>query len=98
MARALSHRPGVGWNRVKKSLAPELYLPHPAAIRGGWIYIMTNKPNGVLYIGVCADIVARVGQHREGRGSAFCKRYNLTRLVYAELSRRLTKRSTAKRQ
>jgi len=51
---------------------------------GGWIYIMTNKPRGVLYVGVTADIAARVHQHREGRGSDFCRRYNLTRLVHAE--------------
>lgn len=38
----------------------------------------------VLYTGVCADIVARVAQHREGKGSTFCKRYNLIRLVHAE--------------
>ncbi|HEV7660051.1 MAG TPA: GIY-YIG nuclease family protein [Allosphingosinicella sp.] len=53
-------------------------------MRGGWVYIMTNKPGGVIYIGVCADIVARVAQHRDGKGSAFCKRYNLKRLVYVE--------------
>ena len=53
-------------------------------MKGGWVYIMTNKRRGVLYIGVCADIVARVAQHRDGTGSAFCKRYNLKRLVYVE--------------
>ncbi|HEV2818803.1 MAG TPA: GIY-YIG nuclease family protein [Allosphingosinicella sp.] len=53
-------------------------------MKGGWVYIMTNKPHGVLYAGVCADIVERVAQHREGKGSNFCKRYNLTRLVLAE--------------
>ncbi|HYJ53799.1 MAG TPA: GIY-YIG nuclease family protein [Allosphingosinicella sp.] len=53
-------------------------------MKGGWVYIMTNKPHGVLYTGVCADVVERVAQHRAGTGSTFCKRYNLTRLVYAE--------------
>ena len=53
-------------------------------MKGGWVYIMTNKPDGTLYVGVCADIVARVAQHRDGTGSAFCKRYNLKRLVYVE--------------
>jgi len=51
---------------------------------GAWVYIMTNKPRGVPYIGVTADIAARVTQHREGSGSKFCRKYNLTRLVYAE--------------
>ncbi len=52
--------------------------------RGGWTYIMTNRPRGVLYIGVTADLAARVTQHRERTGSAFCRKYNLTRLVHAE--------------
>jgi len=51
---------------------------------GGWVYIMTNKPGGVLYIGVAADLATRVVQHRNGEGSSFCRRYNLTRLVLAE--------------
>jgi putative endonuclease len=53
-------------------------------MRGGWVYIMTNKPRGVLYTGVAADIVERVAQHRAGTGSTFCRRYNLKRLVLAE--------------
>ncbi|MGS1015883.1 GIY-YIG nuclease family protein [Allosphingosinicella humi] len=53
-------------------------------MNGGWVYIMTNKPGGVLYVGVTADIAARVHQHRIGEGSTFCRRYNLQRLVLAE--------------
>jgi putative endonuclease len=50
----------------------------------GWTYIMTNKPRGVLYTGVAALLGQRVQQHRDGKGSKFCARYNLTRLVLAE--------------
>ena len=53
-------------------------------MRGGWLYIMTNKPQGVLYTGVTAHLAARVQQHRTGRGSAFCRRYGLDRLVFAQ--------------
>ncbi|NQX95987.1 MAG: GIY-YIG nuclease family protein [Erythrobacter sp.] len=49
-----------------------------------WVYIMTNKRDGVLYIGVTADLPARISQHKQGKGSAFCRRYGLDRLVYAE--------------
>jgi len=45
---------------------------------------MTNKARGVLYIGVTSDLAARVEQHRSGAGSAFCRKYNLNRLVLAE--------------
>ena len=49
-----------------------------------WVYIMSNRKDGVLYIGVTSDLSRRIVQHREGTGSAFCRRYGLTRLVYAE--------------
>jgi len=53
-------------------------------MHGGWTYILTNKPNGVLYIGVTSDLAARMAQHRAGTGSSFCRRYGLKRLVLAE--------------
>ena len=53
-------------------------------MKGGWVYIMTNKPRGVLYIGVTSDLPARILQHRNRQGSAFCRKYGLDRLVYAE--------------
>jgi len=53
-------------------------------MQGGYVYIMTNKPFGVLYTGVSADLPARVWQHRNGLGSKFCKRYNCDKLVFAE--------------
>ena len=53
-------------------------------MRGGWTYVMTNHVRGVLYVGVTADLPARVPQHREGKGSAFCRKYKLRRLVLAE--------------
>lgn len=51
---------------------------------GGWVYIMSNGPHGTLYIGVTANLHARIWQHREGTGSEFCKKHGLTRLVYVE--------------
>lgn len=51
---------------------------------GGWTYILTNKPHGVLFIGVTSNIAARMVQHRAGTGSSFCRRYGLKRLVLAE--------------
>ena len=51
---------------------------------GGWVYIMTNRRNGTLYIGVTSDLLRRIWEHREGVGSSFVRRYGLTRLVYCE--------------
>jgi putative endonuclease len=35
-------------------------------------------------VGVAADIIQRVAQHRARAGSKFCRKYNLSRLVYVE--------------
>ncbi len=53
-------------------------------IHGGVVCIMTNRPFGVLYIGVTADLVARIHQHKTGQGSKFCRRYGLDQLVLVE--------------
>ena len=50
----------------------------------GWVYIMADRYRGAMYIGVTAYLASRIMQHRSGKGSDFCKRYGLIRLVYAE--------------
>ena len=52
--------------------------------KGGWVYLMTNRRNGTLYLGVTANLAARAWQHREGVVEGFTKRYGLTRLVWYE--------------
>jgi len=52
--------------------------------KGGWVYILANRKNGALYTGVTSDIAARMVQHREGKGSAFCREHGIDRLVYLE--------------
>lgn len=53
-------------------------------MHGGWVYIMTNRPNGTLYVGVTSALVRRVWEHREGVAEGFTKRYGLKLLVYFE--------------
>jgi putative endonuclease len=50
----------------------------------GWVYIMTNRPNGTLYVGVTSNLPQRVWQHREGVIEGFTKQHGLKRLVYFE--------------
>jgi putative endonuclease len=52
--------------------------------KGGWVYIMTNRRNGTLYLGVTSDLARRAWQHREGRIDGFTKQYGLKYLVYYE--------------
>jgi putative endonuclease len=49
-----------------------------------WVYIMTNRANGTLYVGVTSDLSRRVEQHRKGLVAGFTRRYGLKRLVHAE--------------
>jgi len=51
---------------------------------GGWVYIMTNRLNGTLYVGVTSDLARRVWEHRESVADGFTKRYGLRRLVHSE--------------
>jgi putative endonuclease len=55
-----------------------------ARMAEGWVYIMTNRPNGTLYVGVTDNLARRAWEHREGVADGFTKRYGLKRLVYAE--------------
>jgi putative endonuclease len=51
---------------------------------GGWVYIVTNRPNGTLYVGVTSHLARRAWEHREGAVDGFTQRYRLKRLVWAE--------------
>ncbi len=53
-------------------------------MRVGCVYIVTNRPNGILYTGVTSNIARRAYEHRESLIEGFTKRYGLTRLVYFE--------------
>lgn len=48
------------------------------------VYIITNKPRGVLYIGVTNNLARRMYEHKQKLVRGFSKQYNLTKLVYAE--------------
>jgi putative endonuclease len=65
-------------------LVPAIHDLQSWLMRGGWVYILTNKPNGTLYIGVTSDIAARAWQHREAKAAGFTRRYELVRLVWCE--------------
>jgi len=50
----------------------------------GFVYILASKRNGTLYTGITSDLIGRIQAHRDGRGSAFVKKYGVTRLVWFE--------------
>ncbi len=53
-------------------------------MRRAWVYIVTNRPNGTLYVGVTTHLARRAWEHRDGAIEGFTKIYGLKRLVYSE--------------
>lgn len=51
------------------------------SMRFYYVYILTNRPNGTLYVGVTNDLVRRILEHCSGRIEGFTKKYQLHRLV-----------------
>ena len=49
-----------------------------------YVYILTNKNRTTLYIGVTSNLVKRLSEHNEGRGSKFTKKYQLKHLIFYE--------------
>ncbi len=51
-----------------------------------YVYILTNKNNNVLYIGVTNNLARRSYEHREQTSyhDSFTKKYNVNKLVYYE--------------
>jgi putative endonuclease len=49
-----------------------------------YVYILTNKSNRVLYIGVTNDLERRMYEHKNKMVNGFTKKYNLNKLVYFE--------------
>ena len=49
------------------------------------VYILANQPNGTLHIGVTANLVQRISQHKNDCVEGFTKRYQIHRLVWYEV-------------
>ncbi len=48
----------------------------------GFLYIMANKRNGTIYLGVTSDLPKRAWQHRTGAVDGFTKEYECKLLVW----------------
>ncbi|MDO6675144.1 GIY-YIG nuclease family protein [Tenacibaculum sp. 1B UA] len=49
-----------------------------------YIYIITNKKDGVLYIGVTNNLERRIFEHKNKLVKGFSSKYNLDKLIYFE--------------
>ena len=53
-------------------------------MKAGYVYLMANKRNGTIYLGVTSDLVKRAYQHREALVEGFTKKYGCQLLVWYE--------------
>ena len=67
-------------------------------VRQAAVYILANKPNGTLYIGVSNDLVKRTWEHRNDMVEGFSKKYGIHRLVYYELYEDMVSAITREKQ
>ncbi len=50
------------------------------------VYILASSRKGTLYVGVTSNLVGRIWQHRKHVVEGFSKKYDVTRLVWYELT------------
>lgn len=53
-------------------------------MRYGYVYLLCNRKNGTLYLGVTNNIGERLQEHKEKRNQGFTENYDVTRLVWFE--------------
>ncbi len=62
------------------------------------VYILTNKKEGVLYVGVTSNLVQRIWQHKSNQVEGFTQKYNAHALVYYELYEDMEQAITREKQ
>ncbi|HLD50323.1 MAG TPA: GIY-YIG nuclease family protein [bacterium] len=65
-------------------------MRHPERSEGskelkGYVYILSNKTNRVLYIGVTNNLIKRVFEHKQHLMPGFTQKYKVTKLLYYEI-------------
>ncbi len=55
-----------------------------------YLYILASRKDGAIYIGVTANLIKRVYEHREKLVPGHTAKYNITRLVWYEVHEDIT--------
>jgi putative endonuclease len=67
-------------------------------VKRPFVYIMTSRRNGTLYVGVTSDLARRITEHRKGATAGFTKRYGCKLLVWMEPHDRIDEAITREKQ
>ena len=50
-----------------------------------FVYVLSNRRRGVLYVGVTSDLIRRLFEHKAKLVPGFTRKYDVDRLVYFEM-------------
>jgi putative endonuclease len=62
------------------------------------VYIVSNRKNGALYVGVTSDLVRRIYEHKNHLIDGFTKKYNCINLMYYEIHDNMESAITREKQ
>ena len=69
---------------ISAMLAALAHLAKNRRMREAWVYMVTNRRDGVIYTGVTGYLARRAWKHRDGIVPGFTRKYHLKRLVWVE--------------
>jgi len=49
-----------------------------------FVYILSNRPKGVLYVGVTNNLARRIAEHKGRYVAGFTREYGISKLMYFE--------------
>lgn len=67
-------------------------------MKKGYVYILTNQYNSVLYIGVTNNIKRRLLEHREHKNKGFTNKYDVLKVVRVEIFNKITDAITREKE
>lgn len=67
-------------------------------MKQGFVYILANKKNGTIYVGITSDLIKRIYEHKNKLINGFSRKYNLTNLVYYEVHDNIEEATNRERQ
>ena len=69
-----------------------------SAMKRPCVYILANRRNGTLYVGVTGNVLRRVWEHKAEVAEAFTRRYGIHTLVHVEFHATMTEAIAREKQ
>jgi putative endonuclease len=63
-----------------------------------YVYMLSSKQNGTLYVGVTSDLIKRIYEHKQDLIDGFTKQYQVHMLVYYEVHNDVLEAITREKQ